>query len=199
MKTLKETADELRVLPGKVRAEVIKISADYIKQKEGEDGLKKLEEKMKELGAFVDFKRLGSLTWEEDWKFSLMLATCKETFNWEEDDIFEMGRYSPRASFFIKSIMQYIVSIDTVFKKVDYYWRRHHDFAELEPVEINKKEKYVIVRLKGFHRHPLMCTYHAGYFKGVVEFSVKASEINIKETKCIHRGDEYDEYKISWN
>ncbi len=182
----------------KVKAEIIRIEKEYILSKEGEEGLNRVFERMKELGTELDFKKLESQTWEEEWKNSLMVVVCKEIFNWTEEDIFEMGRYSPRASFFIKSIIQYLASIDVVFQNMNTYWRKHHDFGELEPTEINKEEKYLIIRKKGFYTHPLMCLYHAGYFKGVSEFVLRSKDINIEETKCMHRGDEYDEYKITW-
>ncbi len=197
-----ETAEELvkrtRGSSGKVKAEVIRIEKEYVLQREGEEGVAKLEKRMNELGAEIDFKKLDSMTWEEEWKNSLMVVVAKEIFNWTEEDIFEMGRYSPRASFFIKSIIQYLVSIEVVFDNMGKYWDKHHDFGSLEAVELNKVKKYLVLRKKGFFTHPLMCIYHAGYFQGVAEFVIKSKEVNIEETRCMHKGDEYHEYRISW-
>ena len=182
----------------KVKAEIIRVEKEYILSKEGEEGLNKVSERMKELGAELDFKKLDSQTWEEEWKNSLLIVVAKETFNWTDEDIFQMGRFSPRASFFIKSIIQYLVSIDVVFNNVSNYWHKHHDFGDLEPVEINKEEKYIVIRKVGFRTHPIMCIYHAGYFKGVVEFVLRSDNINVDETKCMHKGDDYHEYRITW-
>jgi hypothetical protein len=197
-----ETAEELvkkiKNNSGKVKAEVIRIEKEYILQKEGEEGLLKVKERMKELGVEMDFQKLDSLTWEKEWKNSLMVVVAKEVFNWTEDDVFEMGRYSPRASFFIKSIIQYLVSIEMVFNNMGKYWDKHHDFGALDAIEISQEKKHLIMRKKGFFTHPLMCIYHAGYFKGVAEFVIKSKNVNIEEVKCVHKGDDYDEYKITW-
>jgi predicted hydrocarbon binding protein len=197
--TAEELANRIRNNPGKVKAEVMRIEKEYILEREGEEGISKLKERMKELGADIDFIKLESLTWEEEWKNSLMVVVSKEIFNWTEEDVFEMGRYSPRASFFIKSIIQYLVSVETVFDNMGKYWDKHHDFGALEAVELNLVKKYLVIRKKGFFTHPLMCIYYAGYFKGVAEFVIKSNNINIEETKCMHKGDEYHEYKISWD
>ncbi len=182
----------------KVKAEVIRVEKDYILSKEGKEGFEKVKRRMKELGVDLDFEKLNSVTWEKEWKNSAFIAICKEVFNWSDEDIFEMGRNSPRASFFIKTMIQYFVSVDAVFDSMGEYWRKHHDFGELEPVELNKEEKYIIARKKFFQTHPVMCSYHAGYFKGVLEFVIKSKEISVKEVKCMHKGDPYHEYLITW-
>ncbi len=182
----------------RVKAEVIRVEKEYVLQKEGEGGFKKVKSRMEELGVDLDFKKLDFITWEKEWKNSAFIAICKEVFNWTEEDVFQMGRYSPRASFFIKSIIQYLVSIDTVFQNMGTYWEKHHDFGELEPVEINKEKKYVVFRKKNFFTHPVMCIYHAGYFQGIAEFVIKSKKINTQEVKCMHRGDDYHEYIIKW-
>ncbi len=197
--TAEELAKRIKGSPGKVKTEVIRIEKDFILEKEGEEGFLRLKERLKELGAEIDFQKIESLTWEEEWKNSLMVVVAKEIFNWTEEDVFQMGRYSPRASFFIKSIIQYLVSIETVFSNMGKYWDKHHDFGSLEAIELNHEEKFLIIRKKGFFTHPLMCIYHAGYFKGVAEFVIKSNNINIEETKCMHSGDEYHEYKIFWD
>jgi predicted hydrocarbon binding protein len=197
-KTLEETAEELKKIKGNVKAEVIFVQRDYILYKEGEKGLERLMEKMKELGAEIFFEKIKPSSWEREWKNSLMTIVAKEVFNWTEDDIFEMGRYSPRASFFIKMMMQYVVSLDILFNNADKYWKKQEDFGEIEPVELNKEEKYAVVRIKNFHTHPLLCIYHAGYFKGAIEFVTKSKEVTVEETECTHKGGRYHEFLIKW-
>ncbi len=185
--------------PERVKAEVVRTNKEYIISKEGEEGFEKVKKRMEELGGEIDFKSLNGKTWEEDWRNSLFIATAREVFNWNDEDIFEMGRYIPRASFFIKSIIQYLASLDMVLKNVGVYWDKHHDFGSLEAVEHNKEGKYVIIRKRNFLMHPVMCSYHAGYFKGISEFVIKGDNLRVEETKCMHKGDEYHEYIIKWD
>ncbi len=198
-KTLEEVAKELKENnKGMVTGEVMRIEGDYVIYREGEEGLEKVKKKMLEMGVEIDFSKIKSAAWEEEWKNSLFILTCKEVFNWSDDDIFDMGKFSPRASFFIKTIVQHLRSIDIVFNNANKYWRKHHNFGELEAVELNHEEKYLILRKKGFYTHSVMCTYHAGYFLGLAEFVLGRGNVNIEETKCMHKGDPYHEYKITW-
>ncbi len=193
-KFIEEEQNSLR----KVKAEVIRIEKNYILEKEGEEGIKRVLERVKELGGELDLEKLNSLTWEEEWKSSVLVAVSADVFKWTEEDIFQMGRYSPRASFFIKSIIQYLISLEVVFNNMGKYWNKHHNFGSLEGKEINEKEKYLILHKKNFLTLPEMCIYHAGYFQGIAEFVIKGKNIKTKETKCMHKGDSYHEYIISW-
>lgn len=197
-KTLQEVAKELKEVEGNVKADVILVQRDYILQKEGEEGLRRLEEKLKELGVDIDFQKMKGASWEKEWKNSLITVVAKEIFNWTEEDIFEMGRYSPRASFFIKMMMQYVVSLDVLFNNTNVYWKKQQDFGEMESVELNKEERYAIVRIKNFRTHPLLCVYHTGYFKGAVEFVTKSKNVTVEETECAHKGGRYDEFLVKW-
>jgi predicted hydrocarbon binding protein len=197
-KSLEEVAEDLKKIEGHVKAEVILVQRDYILSKEGEEGLKRLKEKMNELGADLSFEKIKSSSWEKEWKNSLMTVVAKEIFNWTDEDVFEMGRYSPRASFFIKMMMQYVVSLDVLFNSANIYWKKQQDFGEIESVEINKDERYAIVRIKNFHTHPLLCIYHAGYFKGAVEFVTKSKGVTVEETECTHKGGRYHEFLVKW-
>ncbi len=198
MENLQEIKKELQKIEGKVKAEVIFVQKDYIIYKEGEEGLEKLMKKLEEMDVFFDFKKVKPSAWVDEWINSLILVTAKNIFNWTEEDIFQMGRHSPRASFFIKSMMQYIVSLEVMFKNANTYWKKQQDFGEVEAVELNNDKKYAIVRIKDFKTNPLVCIYHAGYFQGAVELSVKSEKVTVEETKCRHRGDEYDEFLIKW-
>ncbi len=197
-KSLEEVVAELKQIDGNVKAEIILVQRDYILYKEGEEGLKRLKERMKELGADISFEEIKASSWEKEWKNSLMMVVAKEVFNWTEEDVFEMGRYSPRASFFIKMMMQYVVSLDILFNNAGVYWKKQQDFGEVESTELNKEERYAVVRIKNFHTHPLMCIYHAGYFKGALEFVTKSKGVTVEETECTHRGGRYHEYLIKW-
>jgi hypothetical protein len=140
-KSLEEIAKILRENnQGKFRTELIRAEKDYIIHKEGEEGLKKVKEKMRELGGDIDFDKLLSRDWEENWKHVFFVIVAKEVLNWTDDDVFQMAIYCPRVSFMLKTLMQYFVSVDIVFANVSTYWKKHYNFGDVEPVEINKEE-----------------------------------------------------------
>ncbi len=196
--TLQETADRLKNFPGKVKGEVFRTHADYIRQKEGEDGVIRVEEKMAELGTPILFEDIKPFEWISEGMSSLTIVVAKEVLNWTEEDVFEMGRFAPKFSFIIKVMIQYLVSVESLLNNAAKYWNKHFDFGSIE-TEFNIEDKKAIVRERGLNTHPLVCLYHAGYFKGLCEFAIKSKNITVTETACTHTGAEYNEFVIKWD
>ncbi len=197
-KSLQEIADKLKSFNGNVKGEVFKTHADYIKSKEGPEGIKRLEEKMAELGAPINFSEIKPFEWVNEGMSSLTIIVAKEVFDWTDEDVFEMGRFAPKFSFIIKVLIQYLVSIDSLVENASKYWKKHYDFGSLEKVYYNKEEERAIIREHGFQTHPVVSLYHAGYFKGLCEFALKNKNIEIKETASTYKGDNYNEFEIIW-
>ena len=195
--TLEQTAQRLKDFPGNVKGEVFRVHADYIRHKEGEEGVKRVEEKMSELGMPIIFSEIKSFEWYNEGLSSFTIVVAKEIFNWTEEDVFEMGRFAPKFSFIIKVMIQYLASIETILTNAAKYWDKHFDFGSIE-TEFNVEEGRAVIRERGFKTHPLICIYHCGYFKGLCEFALKNQTITVKETSCMHEGAEYNEYLITW-
>jgi len=197
--TLQQTADRLKDFQGNVKGEVFRVHAEYIKHREGEEGVRAVEEKMKELGVPIKFSEVKPFEWVCEGKSSLTLVVAKEIFNWNDADIFEMGKFAPKFSFIIKVMIQYLVSIETLLENAEKYWDKHFDFGSLE-AEFVPGEKKAIIREKTLlPMHPLVCIYHAGYFVGLCEFAIKSGNITVKETACVHEGAEYHEFLVEWD
>jgi hypothetical protein len=194
----KEEIEELKKVEGNVRGDVIKSNASFIRRKEGKEGLKALEKKMAELGYHLNFDKIDPEKWYPVSLSALMIVITKDLFNWSEKDIFEMGNSAPKFSFLAKYVLKYFLSLKRFAKEVPKYWRHHFDFGELEVSELNEGKRYLILREKGYKTHPLICIYHAGYYLGVARFIIKSQKIEIKEIKCVFKGDPYHEYLITW-
>lgn len=196
--SLKEIADKLMEIKGNVRGEVIRNDFNYIRYREGEEGVRKVEEKLKELGYPLKFKEIRPMEYYPEALSVLVIFLAKEIFQWTESDIFDMGNSAPKYSFFTKLLMRYFLSLKKCFEESPNYWKAHFDFGSLETVEFNEKEKYAIIRIKGYKFLPIMCFYHAGYFLRIVQFILKNENPTIEETKCVYKGAPYHEYKIKW-
>ncbi len=192
---LQKIADELKNFKGNVKGEVFRTHADYIKSKEGEEGLKKVEEKMASLGVPIDFYNIKPFNWFSEGLSSLTIIITKETLNWSEEDVFEMGRFAPKFSFIIKVMIQYLVSVESLLENARKYWNKHFDFGYVETI-FHTEENKIIVKEYGFDTHPIVCIYHAGYFKGLCEFAVKSRDIDVKY--AYQKNNEYNEYIITW-
>ncbi len=196
--TLQEIADRLKNFKGNCKGEIFRMHVEYIKQKEGEEGLKKLKEKLKELDFPLDIEKVKSFQWVSEGLSAIVIVTCKEIFNWTDEDVFEMGYFAPKFSFVLKIMAQYLISIETLFKNAEKYWYKNYDFGKMETLKFDKEKQQIIVREKEIKTHPLVCIYHAGYFKGLCEFVLKNKKITVEETACMHKGSDYHEFLIKW-
>ncbi len=196
---LKETAQRLKNFPGNVKGEVFRTHKDYIIKKEGEEGVKRLEEKMKELGAPIKFEEIKPFDWISEGMSSLVIIVSKEIFNWTDEDVFEMGRFAPKFSFIIKIMIQYLVSVESLIRNMEKYWNNHYDFGSLKLISFDKEKKEGVIREFGVDTHPTVCIYHAGYFKGICEFTIKSKNISVEETACVHKDADYNEFLIKWD
>ena len=196
--TLEQVAERLKNFQGNVKGEVFRVHAEYIKHKEGEEGVKRVEEKMKEIGMPINFNDIEPFAWINEGKSSMTLVVAKEIFNWTNEDIFEMGHFAPKFSFIIKVMIQYLVSMENLIKSAQKYWDKHFDFGEIE-TEFFEGENKAIIREKGYPTpHPITCLYHTGYFTGLCEFAVKSGKVKVTETKCHHKGDNCNEFLVEW-
>jgi hypothetical protein len=196
--SLKEEAEKLMKIKGNARGEALRNHFIYIRYKKGEDGISKVEEKMRELGYPLTFKEIKPLEWYPTVLGILIILAAKEVFNWKDSDIFDMGNSAPKYSFIVKLLMKYLLSPKKTFKESPKYWKKYFDFGDLKTVEFNEKEKYLVIRIIGFNLHPITCVFHSGYFLRIMQFVVKSEKTTIEETKCVHKGDPYHEYIIKW-
>lgn len=198
MENLQQIADELKEFKGKARGEAFRTRLEYVRKKEGEDGVKELERKMNELGIDIVFDQITTDTWINEGINSLSVVVAKEIFNWSEEDIFNLGRFSFKTSVITRTVLGYFVSMKKALSVADNYWKKYYDFGELELSEFNEKEKYAIIRKKGYKTHPLLCIQHKGYITAGAELLLRNEDILVEETKCAHKESDYHEYKISW-
>lgn len=198
--SLKEEAKKvIEHTKGEVRIATIQTHFQYIKEKKGEEGVKKVLEKLKELGYPIDLLELqkqGPLEWIPTGLGDLVILVAKEVFGWTDKDIFDMGNSAPKYSFIVRMLMKTFLSITKVFKESPKYWEKHFTSGKLETIEINEKEKYLILHLKHWC-HPLMCIFYSGYFVRIGQYTLKG-KVTIEETKCMSKGDPYHEFIIRW-
>jgi len=195
---LKKEIKKLKKVKGKIRGEGILTNLEYIRYRKGEEGIKAVTKRLKELGEEIDFKSIRPMEWYPVYLDTLMDLAIMDALSWTEKDIFEMGNFAPKVSFLMRMMMKYFVSAKMSFTESPKYWNKNFDIGKLEAHEFNVKEKYMIFRVKNFKVHPITCVNHAGYFLRMAQFVLKSEKITIEETKCIFKGDPFHEYTIRW-
>ncbi|MBU1292354.1 hypothetical protein KKH07_02685 [Patescibacteria group bacterium] len=186
-------------IKGLVRGVVFQTDREYVLEEKGEAGLKKLEEEIKKTGQAIKYRKDFKTTdwYPLGWRI-LSLLVIQETFDWGEQEIFKMGEVAPKHSFIVKTILRYFISLEKTFAETAKYWEKHYSIGKLEAPEIDIKKHHLVLRLSDFKSHPILCIYYRGYFKSLTSLIIRASQINIQETKCVNKGDQYHEFVIDW-
>ena len=193
----KEEFNELMSLKGEVKGMGMKTHADFILKEEGEEGLKKLERTMAELGYPIKFKELRPMSYYPLGLEALVLVLMKRLFNYDDKKFQEVGRFHTKFSLIVKLFMKYFFSLERMEKEAPKIWRRYFTIGRERVVDWDKEKKYVIVRVEDFKFHPLHCQIMIGTLSTVIQMMVK-DKVTCQERKCVHRGDDYHEYLLKW-
>lgn len=197
----KKTIDDLlKNIEGEVRGVVFKTDAEFVKEKMGLEGFEKLKLAMKETGIPLDYEEETSATkwYPLSWRI-LSILVIKDTFDFNDEDIKEMGESAPKYSFIVRTLLRYFISLEKTFSEASKYWKEHYSVGELVvPDPSVVKDNYLIFHLKDFRVHPILCEYYKGYFLSISRVVIKAENMKMEETKCSFKGDDYHEFKVTW-
>lgn len=192
----KEELENLLKLKGEVKGVFLQTDKRYILEKFGEEGLIKIENKAKELGIDLDYRGASAMEWYPVGLRPISLLLIKEVFGYNDKEIREMGRMAAKFSFIVKLFISFF-STRKLFERAPDYYKMQYRVGRLEAIYFDESGKKAILRLKDFKIHPLVCLYLEGYFQGIAEFALK-EKVNVEETKCVFRGDNFNEYLIKW-
>jgi hypothetical protein len=193
----KEEADRLMHLKGEIRGIALKDDFKYIFQREGQKGLDKLENTLKSLGYPIKYNEIKAMTFYPIGLDNLLLTILNRIFNYTDKDFQEMGKFHSKSTLLMKIFMNYFISIDRLVKESPKMWKTYYSEGELEVIEFNKKERYIILKIKNFANTKFQCQSQIGYFTNAVHMITK-NKVSCEETKCVHKGDKYHEFLLKW-
>lgn len=198
VKLTKEEADRIAKIKGNVSGTIFQAYYKLILGKKGEKSLRKVEERMKELGYPVKFKETSSFKWYPESLACLASLVSLEVFDWDESRAFDIGYEAPLHSILVKLLIKYI-SVETMLREAPKYWQKHFDFGKLHCTKYNSKKSYAILRLDGFKKfHLTVYIYIWGYLTRLVELVTKSKNVKVEQIKSLYNNDPYDEFKIRW-
>lgn len=193
----KEFAKKLVETKGEARGINFKTDWEVVLSKYGQEGLKKLEEKMAELGYPLKYEEIETMGFYPVGLDALSILSIREVFDLDDRELKELGAAAVKFSLFLKILIKYFPSLQLLAKEAPKMWQKHYSIGELEVVETNEKEKRAILRIKNFGFHPAQCINLQGYFSKILQMAVKAP-VTCEETRCTFRGDDYHEFLIKW-
>lgn len=193
----KQTVNEWIEMEGKTRGVSIKGDFEYIISKRGEKGLRKIEERMEELGYPLKYKEIQNMKFYPLGLEAIVFLVIKELFNFDDNEFRKMGEFNAKVSLVVRLFMRYLISLDLVAKKASYFWKKYYTNGDFEITEINKEKQYLRARLSNFRFHPIHCRAVEGYLMSLIKM-VLNSPVFCQETKCPFLGDDYHEFLVKW-
>ncbi len=197
-KLTKEIAQKLqKEIKGEIRGVGLRSDWEYILHKNGEEGIKKLERKMSQLGIPLRFREIKDmefypLSWD-----TISILAIKDVFGYSDEDLREMGSMAAKFSILLRIFLKYFVSLSLVTKQAPKMWKNYYTIGSLEVAELNEKDGYVRIILKDFNVHPVYCSILPGYFIKIASMVV-GKEVESEELQCSFKGAPYHEFKLSW-
>lgn len=188
----------LTSLEGEVKGMGMKTHADFILEKEGTKGLRKLEKAMADSGHPVDYTKLKRMEFYPMGLEALTLELIKIIFNYSEEKFQQMGEFHCKTSWIVKFFMKYFFSFDRMAKEVPKIWKKYFTVGELKLIDYDERKGYALLRVENFYFHPLHCQIMIGILSAVIQMMVN-NRVSCKETKCPYEGDDYHEYLLKWN
>lgn len=189
---------EIKKIKGKARGVTLNTDLRYIESLGNPEKVEEVKKTVKKIEPEFDYEKIKGINWYPLWWRILSLIIIKKVFDWGEEEIIEMGREAPKNSFITKIVLKYFVSIKRTLQEGTKYFSKHYYPGYFEPIEYNKKEKYVRYRIKNFKAHPIICTYFLGYFETVGKLGNSGKPTKVEEIKCPFRGHPYHEFMTKW-
>ena len=199
----KEEAKKYMASEGEARGLTFKSEGSFILKKEGEEGLRKLEEALAKAGQPIDYRNTRSMSFYPRGMEILTLVGIKRIFNYDDDDFRKIGAFSVKVPLVIRGvagirgIMSRVLSFKRLLGMASDIWDKYYSFGDLKITSYDENS-YIILRISNFNHHPLNCLVIEGALAALFKMIV-GRETTCEEVKCTHKGDKYDELVIKWN
>jgi len=198
-KLTKKEADRIMKVKGNTVGAVLKTDYQFILSKKGEEGVRKVEARLKELNCPVKFKEISTFKLYPESQGCLTMLVMLEVFGWDESKVFDLAYHAPFNSQVTKFIVGNLLSVEKAFQNASTYWRKFADFGDLSSPEYNIEKKYGVLRLENFKKyHPTAEEYMRVFLIRLFEIITQSKNVKVVLTKSLFKGDTYDEFKITW-
>ncbi len=199
----KEELGKIEKIEGEVRGAILKADVKFILQNKGKEGLEKVEREMEKIGYPFRYREVKALEFYPVKLRVLSLLAIKKVLGFSDKQVKEIGRQVPQDSFILRLSLGFLGLArepEKLYKNATVLWKRFLTIGEFVAVEFQEKagRGKVIDRLMDFNTHPILCIYLEGILERFHEIARRVKKVNVKETKCIFKGDEYHEFLVEW-
>jgi len=193
----KEIAGNLMKIKGEARGTHFISDSQYILVKEGEQGLKKIEEELQELGFPIEYKKIRNTDFYPIGLRAISLLAIKKVFNYEDKEVRNLCAFATKVSMIIRLYLKFFCSIEKMSKVAPKMWNEYFTVGSLKMTEYDEKEKRAVLRIEDFELHCIYCRCLEGFFGNIVKMVVGVKEVSCKEQKC-SIGQNFHEFVVTW-
>lgn len=194
----KKQADNLfKTIKGEARGEAIRVDWDYVNETWGQEGIIKLETRMKELGYPLRYEEIKAMAFYPLGLYNISLLSIKDVFKLDNEGIKKMGRSIVKFSLLNRIFFKYFISLKLIAKQVPAAWKKMYTVGDMDMPDFSEKKRYAVLRLRNFKDHPAHCLLTESYFAKFSQLVVR-NPTTCKEVKCVFKGDSHHELLITW-
>lgn len=193
----KEESKRIAQIKGRVRGVGIKNIAEFIRNEEGEDGIKKLQESITKVGFPIDYSQMRNISFYPLRLLHITLIGIKKLFNYKDEKFQEMGVYQVKTSMMLRLFSKYLLSLEKAAQEVQKMWRAYFNVGKIEVTEINQEKGQAKIKLSDFPLHPLHAQFLLGYFATVLRMIVK-TDTSCKKISSSGKDNGTHEFLLEW-
>ena len=203
-KTNKELFDkeilELEKLQGKERGADIKFLINYVKDKEGADGLKEIKKELAENYSFFlpDAEKVNDVEWISESIPHIFMVAAVRFFDWNDAEIYELGKSALSYSRSIKLFVRYFISIEKSIQKTTEHWNDYYTEGKMIFASFDKEHNRATLELREFKTHPIVCVFICGVIAKIVELITGSKESKVREIECVFKGSDHHTFELTW-
>jgi len=189
-----ETLEKMKKMKGEIIGSSLKTDREFIIEKEGMEGLRKVEAEMEKSGYALRYEDIDKYKWYPVHQDFLSLLLTQKIFGWNDETMQEWGRWGAKTNFVIK-LMARLVSKETISNLASKYWRKYYTKGEIE-YKLDYKNKIGVAIIKDFIIYDVHFHYLEGYFYQIMCLIVPSQNLKIERGET--RGHNVYEFKITW-
>ena len=167
------------VIPG-----VIFDHIKFLDNRFGEGSGEKVIKEMASLGYDLDVEEIKNKYSVPASLFIAFLVVGKRLFDMNDEDMRQMGKEEARFSFILRFISRFLVSLKTIMKNCDTFWKKYFpEGGEMCLVSFEEEERKIVVELSDFVGHPDYCRFLEGYITQLFRLA-SGKEGEVREEGC---------------
>ena len=189
-----EDLGKIKKIKGEVIGSALKCDEEFIIEKKGREGIKKVEEEMEKLGYPLTYEEIDKYKWYPIQQSIFPRLLAQKIFNWDDETIREWGRWAAKTNFIVK-LLSRLISKQMIVKQAHKLWRKYYTVGELD-CKIDFKKRIGIATLKNFILYPVHRHYLEGHFYQIMSFILPSQNLKVEGSKS--EEPNVHQFKVTW-